>query len=149
MKSPKFLLLVIVVVSGCEILEPPSPVLPANVVREEVILARFNPADSAVVGPEGLRVGGYYNLKMYDSISVNFSADRTVTSRPWDHILVKVGPAWYYRDSLAAHSDFRVLVIPSRIAKPEFAALVFFAPDSDETIVLTHLLVVGWWVEVR
>ena len=136
----------IVIVSGCDLLGPPSVIEPRNYHQQEIVVDQFNFEDSAVIGPSGWMVSGYYNFKKYDSRRVNFSATRLGLLRASGHFVVNVGPGWYHWDTLVAPKrDFSGLVIPAKIATPEFAAITFFAPDSGETLLLKYTLVVAWW----
>jgi hypothetical protein len=137
----------ILFLGGCERL-PDSPTAPVSVpapAGQVLIIQGFGTADSARVGNEGYRVGWYFDFKDYDSLRINFSAKRLDLGSAVDHILIRVGPARCYDDSLSdPQKDFSILVRPSTIAKPQFAALVFFAPDAESTLLLSQLRVIGW-----
>jgi hypothetical protein len=135
----------ILFLGGCERL-PDVPMAPAPTTTGQVlIIDGFGSADTASVGNEGFRVGWYFNFKDYDSLRINFSAKRLALGSAVDHILIKVGPASYFSDSLSApQKDFSLLINPATIAKSQFAALVFIVPDAEATLVLSQLRVIGW-----
>lgn len=130
---------------GCERLTD-APLAPSPATAGQVLVIQgFGNADTVSVGNEGYRVGGYFDFKAYDSLRINFSAKRIVPGSAVDHILIKVGPACYFSDSLSgSQRDFSVLVIPAAIAKPQFAALTFFVPDAEAPLFLSQLRVIGW-----
>ena len=132
---------------GCERL-PDPPLAPASAsspAGQILIIHGFGGTDTVSVGNEGYRVGWYFDFKDFDSLRINFSANRLAFGSTVDHILIKVGPGCYFSDSLSApQKDFSILVKPAAIAKSQFAALVFIVPDAETSLVLSRLRVIGW-----
>jgi hypothetical protein len=110
-----------------------------------MILQGFNSIDTAIVGPEGFRVGGYYDLSPFDSVRIDFSASRLNAGGAASQIIVRVGPANYFVDSLLGQQkEVSIFIKRAELAKPHTSALTFFAPDGDGPLVLARLRVVGW-----
>lgn len=110
-----------------------------------LILRGFSATDTAVVGPEGYRVGGYHDFSPFDSIEINFYAVRLNSGEGTRHILIRVGPANYFGDSLLAQQkEISVVIKRADLVKPHSSALTFFAPDGDGPLIFTHLRVNGW-----
>ena len=110
-----------------------------------MILQGFNSIDTAIVGPEGYRVGGYYDLSPFDSVRIDFSAARLNSGDATTQIVVRVGPANYFRDSLIGQrKEVSIFITRAALAKPQSSALTFFAPDGDGPLILAHLRVHGW-----
>ena len=136
---------VILVLAGCDrstlVSDPGIEIRAGNA----MILQGFNPADTVVVGPEGYRVGGYYDLSLFDSVRIDFSASRLNSGGAASEIVVRVGPANYFRDSLVGQQkEVSISIMRAALAKPQSSALTFFAPDGDGPLILSHLRVVGW-----
>jgi len=110
-----------------------------------MIVQGFNPIDTAVIGPEGYRVGGYFDLSPFDSVRIDFSAARLNSGVGISHIVVRVGPANYFLDSLLGQQkEVSIFLKSADLAKPHTSALTFFAPDGDGPLILARLRVVGW-----
>jgi hypothetical protein len=121
-----------------------STVAPVSAQQDEIIRG-FDGTDSVIVGSEGFRVGWYHDFSGYDSLRINFSAKRLTPGPTFDHILIKIGPAYYVSDSLfASQQDFSLLVRRSDIAKSHFAALTFYVTDAGVRLLLSQLRVIGW-----
>jgi hypothetical protein len=135
----------IFILAGCD--PSTDPTLASNpLIKEQVvIISGFGQADTAVVGSNGMRVGDYYNFESYDSLSINFTARRLAMTPTYDHILVKLGPAYYLSDSLLSpQKNFSLTVKPFDLAKPQFSALTFIITDEEVSLVLSQLRVIGW-----
>ena len=92
-----------------------------------------------------IRVGTYYDFSEYDSVRISFRATRLATDRPFDEILVKIGPSTYLRDSVFAILEHVSLTVSvSAISKPTFCALTFWTLDPLTVLELSDLRVVGW-----
>ncbi len=134
----------ILVLAGCErstlVSDTDSEIRAGNT----MILQGFNLTDTAVVGPEGYRVGGYYDLSPFDSVRIDFSAARLNAGNATSQIVVRVGPANYFRDSLVGQQkEVSMTITRSALAKPQSSALTFFVPDGAGQLILTRLRVVG------
>ena len=113
--------------------------------NQTTIIDGFGTADTAIIGSQGYRVGGYYNFEPFDSITISFSAKRLATWSAVDHLLIKVGPGYYFSDSLSSpQKSFSISVKPLDLAKPRYAALTFIVQDAQTSLVLSQLRVVGW-----
>jgi hypothetical protein len=124
--------------------DPPPAPTPA-IAGQVTVIQGFGDADTASVGNGGYRVGWYFDFKAYDSLRINFSAKRLAPGSAVDHILIKVGPASYFSDSLSTpQKDFSILVKPAEVVKSQFAAFVFIVPDADASLILSRLRVIGW-----
>jgi hypothetical protein len=135
----------ILFLAGCNLSPFSHAVVAPSAEQQNVIIREFGQTDTVTVGSEGFRVGGYYDFSGYDSLRINFSAKRLDPGPGFDHILVRIGPACYLRDSLfAPQQDFSLLVERSDIAKPQFAALTFYVPDVGVRLLLSNLRVLGW-----
>jgi hypothetical protein len=146
-KMTRFLVfsVVILLFSGCErstlVSDPGIEIRAGN----SLIVQGFNPIDTAIVGPEGYRVGGYYDLSPFDSVRIGFSAARLNSGDATSQIIVRVGPVNYFRDSLPGQQkDVSLSFSRAALAKPQSSALTFFAQDGDGPLILSHLRVVGW-----
>jgi hypothetical protein len=135
----------ILFLAGCDLSTiNPGVISPATTEPVEIIHG-FAQIDTVTVGSEGFRVGWYYDFTGYDSLRINFSAKRLALSPAFDHIFIKIGPAFGLSDSLfAPQKDFSLLVKQSDIAKPQFAALTFYVPDAGVRLLLSQLRVIGW-----
>jgi hypothetical protein len=135
----------ILFLAGCD-LSPFSPAAVSPVAaQQDAIIRGFGEVDTVIVGTEGFRVGWYYDFSGYDSLRISFSAKRLVLGPAFDHILVKIGPAFGVRDSLfTPQKDFTLLVKRSDIAKPQFAALTFSVADAGVRVLLSQLRVTAW-----
>jgi hypothetical protein len=145
-KMARFLLcfVAILAVPGCERSTLVSDADSAIRAGNTMILQGFNPIDTAVVGPEGYRVGGYYDLSPFDSVRIEFSAARLNAGNAPSQIVVRVGPANYFRDSLVGQQkEVSISITRADLAKPQSSALTFFAPDGDGPLILARLRVVG------
>ena len=112
---------------------------------QTTIIDGFGTTDTAIIGSQGYRVGGYYNFQPFDSITISFSAKRLITSSAIDRFLIKLGPGYYVSDSLSSpQKSFSISVKPLDLAKPQYAALTFIVQDAQTTLVLSQLRVVGW-----
>jgi hypothetical protein len=137
--------------TGCQrsVIEPPSesdPALALPLTTQVIIVEGFGDKTSIVAGQNGVRVGWYYDFSRYDSLRINFSAQRVGAESPCDHILIKIGPGFSLRDSLSAlKKDFSLHVPCADLAKRHFAALTFYVPDPDVDLVLSDLRIVGWF----
>jgi hypothetical protein len=109
------------------------------------IIRGFDNGDTAIVGTDGMRLNAYYNFKLYDSLTVSFTAKRLILSSKFDHLIVKLGPGYCLYDSLsAAQKNFTFAVKTSEVAKPQSAALSFFVQDPETSVLLSKLIVTGW-----
>jgi hypothetical protein len=130
---------------GCNLSPFSSSTVAPIAAQQDEIIRGFGETDSVVVGSEGFRVGRYHDFSGYDSLRINFSAKRLTPGPAFDHILIRIGPAWYVSDSLfTLQQDFSLLVRRSDIAKPHFAALTFYVPESGVRLLLWQLRVIGW-----
>jgi hypothetical protein len=122
-----------------------STVVAPTTAQQDEIIRGFGATDSVIVGAEGYRVGWYHDFSSYDSLRISFSARRLSPSPTFDHILVRIGPAYSLSDSLLTlQKDFSLLARRSDIAKPQFAALTFYVPDNGARLLLWELRVIGW-----
>jgi hypothetical protein len=135
----------ILVLAGCERL-PDSPFSPApTATGQTLIISGFGDTDTVSVGNRGFRLAPYFDFSSYDSVSIKFSAQRLELASAVNHVLIKIGPACYISDSLAApQKNISVVVRPSDIAKSQFAALSFIVPDAEASLFLSKLRVIGW-----
>jgi hypothetical protein len=130
---------------GCERSQDLPPVSVPVASGQTLIIQGFGSADAVSVGNEGFRVGWYFDFSDYDSLRINFSAQRLTSVSAVDHILIKVGPSSYFSDSLSApQKNLSVLITPNTVTKSQFAALVFIVPDAETTLLLSQLRVIGW-----
>jgi hypothetical protein len=130
---------------GCNLSPFSSSIVAPIGAQQDEIIRGFGETDSVIVGPEGFRVGGYHDFSGYDSLRINFSAKRLTPGPAFDHILIRIGPAYYVSDSLfTLQQDFSLPVRRSDIAKSHFAALTFYATDAGVRLLLWQLRVVGW-----
>jgi hypothetical protein len=135
----------ILVALGCERATLVSDTDSVIRVGGTLILQGFSATDTAVVGPEGYRVGGYYDFSPFDNIKIEFSAMRLNPGEGTSHILVRVGPVNYFSDSLLTHrKEVSIVINRTDLAKPQSSALTFFAPDGDGPLIVSHLRVNGW-----
>jgi hypothetical protein len=92
-----------------------------------------------------VRVGTYYDFHMYDSLWISLNVTRMTTSRAFDDVDLKLGPAYHQRDTVfAAQEDVKLIVKVSDISKPQFCALTFLTSDSLAVLRLSSLRVIGW-----
>ena len=134
---------------GCErsAVDPNGPDTTHPVVQV-LIVDGFGELEPQVSLTSMVRLPGYYDLSSFDSIRVSFTAERTASGTRVDHILVKVGPACYKQDSLAApRKDFSVVFMRWELTKSWMNAVSFLTPDQDATLLLSRLKVVGWTVQ--
>jgi hypothetical protein len=113
---------------------------------QKVVIEGFDEHDgSVVVGPGMVRVGWYYDFSPYDSLQINFSVKRLTSQPSADHIVVKIGPACCLQDSVSAsQKEISLLVRRTDIAKYQNAALTFYLIESEASLSLSHLRVLGW-----
>ena len=110
-----------------------------------VIVDGVTAVDPIVEAERGYRVGWYYDFSPFDSIRIDFVATRLTPTSSHDHIVIKVGPAFYLRDSISIpEQGFSMLVMRRDLSKPAFSALVFFVSDPGAAIMISKLRVVGW-----
>jgi hypothetical protein len=140
-----FVLGVILIAAGCERpIVAPETSGPRRV-EEFLVFSGFSSTDTVVVGPEGLRVGLYHDFSPYDSLRIVFSAERLDPGTQSVHILVRIGPANYFRDTLVARQkEIAIHVDCALLAKPQSSALTFYAADPSGRLLLAHLRVMGW-----
>lgn len=143
-----FLSIASLLAAGCRPdVNSPDAMGPSRVVQT-VIIDGFGVIDPIVQGDRGLRVGLYYDFTPYDSLRINFVATRLTPGASHDHIVIKLGPVFYLRDSIASpQQSFTFLVRRQDLSKPAFSALTFFVPDSGVAMMLSSLRVVGWTLQ--
>jgi hypothetical protein len=135
----------IVLAFGCERPTIGPETIGMERVEQVLVLSGFNPADTVIVGPEGYRVGLYHDFSPYDTLDIAFSALHLDSERLPAHLMIRVGPASYFRDTLdSPQKDVMIRVICADLPKPQFSALSFFSADPDTRILLAHLRVIGW-----
>jgi hypothetical protein len=92
-----------------------------------------------------VRIGSYYDFHLYDSLWISLNVTRMTTTRPFDDVDVKVGPAYHQKDTVfAAQENVMLRVKVSDISKPQFCALTFLTSDSLASLRLSGLRVIGW-----
>ena len=123
----------------------PESSLPSGSTQPYVIFEAFTGNPAIAYGPGAVRAGGYFNFAEYDSIRISFSVTRLTPESTFDHVIVKIGPAWTVDVPLSAlQQEYSILVKRSDLAKPNFAALVFLVPDPDVVLQFSRLRVIGW-----
>lgn len=111
----------------------------------QVVISGFSKEPCLLTGSKMVRVGWYYDLSLYDSIRITFDARRLSTERPFDEILIKIGPATYLRDTVSTvQKQVRISVKVSTISKYVSCAFVFWSLDPLTELSLSNLRVVGW-----
>ena len=135
----------IILLAGCRTsINSPEDARAPRIVQV-VIVDGMTAVDPIVEGERGYRVGWYYDFSPFDSIRIDFVATRLTPTASHDHIVIKVGPAFYLRDSISIpEQGFSMLVMRRDLAKPAFSALVFFVSDAGAAIMISKLRVVGW-----
>ncbi len=138
---------VILIAAGCE--RPTVAVETgggATLPPEQIlVLNGFNQADTVVVGSEGYRVGLYHDFSPFDSLRFSFSAEQLNPGSQTAQVMIRVGPANYFRDTLLSRQEeVSINVNCATLAKPHSSAITFYAADPDGRILLTHLRVIGW-----
>ena len=95
-----------------------------------------------------IRVGTYYDISMYDSLRISFSATRLSAERRFDEVLVRIGPTTNLRDTVyAIQENVSLRLKVSTISKPTFCAFTFWTADPQTVLELSDLRVVGWTSE--
>jgi hypothetical protein len=109
------------------------------------LVSSFDEEPCVLTGSNVIRVGWYFDFSAYDSLVVTFNAARLSPERPFDEIIVKIGPATCLRDTLYATQEAVSLTVRvSDLGKPGNCALTFRAPDPLTLLRLSGLRVVGW-----
>lgn len=109
------------------------------------LIDRFGEEPCTLTSQKVVRVGTYYDFSSYDSLRVSFNVTRMSTDRPFDEVLVKIGPSMYLPDTVYARKEnVSVSVKVSDLAKPSFCALTFWTLDPQTVLQLSDLRVVGW-----
>jgi len=132
--------------SGCYRDYAPTQPLPVMHVGRKIIVNALAGSTETSVNWRGLRIGGYYDFSSYDSLVVTFNALRVQGSAATIPLGIKIGPAFYaYVDLARPVQSFRYTVVVPLIAKPQFAALTFLVRDTVSSIMLSDVVVVGWY----
>lgn len=109
------------------------------------LIDSFGEEPRTLTSAKVVRVGTYYDFSDYDSLRISFDATRLSTDRPFDEVLVKIGPTMYLRDTVyAIQENVSLGVKVSDIAKPAFCALTFWTLDPQTILKLSRLRVIGW-----
>jgi hypothetical protein len=111
----------------------------------QVVINGFSEEPCLLTDSRMIRVGWYYDFSNYDSIRITFSATRISTERPFDEILIKIGPATYLRDTVSTvQKQVQISVKVSTIAKSVSCAFVFWSLHPLTELSLSNLRVIGW-----
>jgi hypothetical protein len=87
----------------------------------------------------------YHDFSPYDSLRIAFSAEQLDAGPNTGHILIRIGPVDYFRDTLGARQqEMAINVDCALLAKPQSSALTFYAADPEGCLRLAHLRVIGW-----
>jgi hypothetical protein len=148
MKRHVVLCVAFLAATGCErpmnITVPDASVVALETVQE-VVIEGFGEQSSVVAGASGVRVGWYHDFSAYDSLRINFAAERLSSRATCNHIIVRIGPACYLQDSLnSLRKEFSLFVRQTDIAKSGKAALTFYISEPETDFLLSHLRVIGW-----
>jgi len=127
----------------------PVQPMPVTHVGHEVIVSEFfsDPPDRRV-NWDGLRIGGYFDFSRYDSLVVTFEAGRVPGGQAQVPLSLKIGPTYYVRAIVSGQDQaFEYHVLVRQLAKPQSAALTFIVQDTVSSVLLSNVLVVGWYTE--
>jgi hypothetical protein len=147
MQKALVMVIVAILFCGCERenVSGPEEIRSSTQVVQVVVVDGFGDIASMLTDSLSIRVGRYFDLSPYDSLLITFSAKRLVTQSPFDEILVRIGPAYYLRDSVyAAQENISLKVKASALSKRHYCALTFLTDDSRTHLQLSDLRVVGW-----
>jgi len=131
---------------GCYRDYTPTQPLPVTHVGQKVIVNAFAGPAETTVNWQGRRIGGFYDFSAYDSLVVTFQAGRVSGGEALVPLSLKIGPA-YYAHSVVSGQDqgFEYHVLVPLLAKPQSAALTFIVQDTVSSVLLSNVLVVGWY----
>lgn len=145
MKSLLLPAILFLVCAGCERSENP-PVAP-DVPRygESLIVNGFDNAVTVYIDNHGYRLAKYFDFSSYDSLGITFTGEQFDPGDEAVPISIKIGPSYYARGSVTGQSrEYRFVVDVRSLAKPQFAGMSFFIPDSAPPVLLSNLKVIGW-----
>ncbi len=144
MKHALGVCIIVLTLAGCR--QADSPLAPPIYATptQALIINSFNEDDTVILHQGWYRVGTYYDFSPFAYIAINFNVDRLKYLSAVSHVTVRVGPELYLTDSVNTSEkvvSFRIA--SASLSKPHFSALTFIAPDSDATLLLSRLQVVG------
>ena len=140
------LLLLLFPVLGCY--RDYGPTQPVHVMCEaqRTILSDFAGSTETVVDCHGLWIRGHFDFSLYDSLVITFNAAPIPGSAAEIPLAVKVGPAFYAYGTLTGDARAQEYhVRTALLAKPKYASLAFLVRDTQSGVLLSDLLVVGYY----
>jgi hypothetical protein len=147
MKKALVMVIVAILFCGCgrEYVSGPEEIRSSARVVQVVVVDGFGDIASMLTDSLSIRVGTYFDFSSYDSLLITFSVTRLATQSPFDEILVRIGPAYYLRDSVyAAQENISFKVKTSALSKRHYCALTLLTDDSLTHLQLSDLRVIGW-----